>query len=516
MTGLALLAVGLLLVPIAVWSARWTTRNATLFLVITALLLSLWAPRNPSPILTGTLNLLLPFLLFRIGGLARLEDLRSRQGISWLLFSVLTLFGVFLILAPVTHSASITWRLAVFAMAPGPVLALALTREFTLHGPATRAFHTGIVIQSLAFAMALMGIQGPHLGMFAQLERFLTLTVVSLIAGVGIGFILAYAETKIVHRAYLRIFTLGTLLTTMGLLWKLSIPPALTFLILGVVTYNASIRDHASYKSVSGFEVPAMVLFILGSFWSTRPLSDPLNFWILFAYGMGRIISRGVGSLLFFPREDSLSRSHLFGLSFLQGGTSLWLLSPYLGETFHPKLAVSLFAVLGLALAQRVLRSETGAFHPFLETPLFTPGWTGIFRHLLENLGWQGPRKEPRYVRDLMRKHYRFVRADDPLETIVKALTQSHTLAIPVVGPNQEYIGLIQAHHLELLALDETTRHLIKAVDLANPQYVVAPDLPLGIALHTMEKFDLDCLPVVENRRILGVLYRRDVVLEYG
>ncbi len=516
MTGLALLAIGLLFVPIAVWGSRWFTKNATLFLVLGAVILSLWAPKNPHPILSGTLHLALPFLLFRVGGLVRLEDLKGRYALSWLLLALMTLFGVFLILLPVIRSLGITWRLAVFALAPGPILALALTREFALHGTGTRIFHTGIVLQSLVFAWILLGIQTPPLGLFSQLERFVTLTLFSLFLGTVIGLLLAYAETKVVHTPYLQIFTLGALFFTLGLLWKLSISPPLTFLVLGLVAYNASIRDHTAYRAVSGLEVPAMVLFILGTFWATQPLSWSSSPWIFGLYLIGRTLSRGIGSFLFFPREDTLSRRQIFGLTILQGGTSLWLLSPYLTPMFLPKIAVLLFALAGLVLVQRVLAPEAGVFHPFLETPTFNIRWTGILRHFLENLGWQGPKTHPRYVRDLMRKHYVSVHPDASLDAVVQALTKSHTLALPVVGQHQEYLGLIQAHHLELLALDETTHQLIRAVDLANPQYSISPDVPLGTALHVMEKFDLDCLPVVDRQRILGVLYRRDLVLEYG
>lgn len=114
-------------------------------------------------------------------------------------------------------------------------------------------------------------------------------------------------------------------------------------------------------------------------------------------------------------------------------------------------------------------------------------------------------------VQDLMRTRFETVRPDTTVETFIEEnLLRSGQTVWPVVDDDR-LIGMISFEDARL-GLRAGLGHRAVANAMRPIEHTIAPQLPGRDALQAMLGSDSDPLPVVDHGRIVGLLYRADIM----
>ena len=127
-----------------------------------------------------------------------------------------------------------------------------------------------------------------------------------------------------------------------------------------------------------------------------------------------------------------------------------------------------------------------------------------------------GQQEGPILVKHLMRYHIDTIPQDATLDKIIKIIQNSRYTMLPVIGKDNQWIGMLSLRSIRDLSFDRGLTRLIIASDVAEKSETVSPDDPLARALRLSEIHQLPYLPVVEKgdqKRFLGVIHRRDICL---
>lgn len=119
-------------------------------------------------------------------------------------------------------------------------------------------------------------------------------------------------------------------------------------------------------------------------------------------------------------------------------------------------------------------------------------------------------------VKHLMRYHIDTIPQDATLDKVIKIMQNSRYTTLPVVGKDNEWIGMLSLHSIRDLFFDPDLTRLIIARDVAEGVETINPDDALSNALRQLEIRGLLYLPVVEkgdHKQFLGVIHRRDICL---
>jgi CBS domain-containing protein len=122
----------------------------------------------------------------------------------------------------------------------------------------------------------------------------------------------------------------------------------------------------------------------------------------------------------------------------------------------------------------------------------------------------------PIQVRHLMRYHIDTIPPDAGLHKIVRIMEHSRYSMLPVVGKNEEWIGMIFLTVIRDLFYNKELGQLIIAQDIAHAMTALSPEDSLAHAMQVFESESVPFLPVVEpkgQRRFLGVIHHRDIYL---
>jgi CBS domain-containing membrane protein len=126
-------------------------------------------------------------------------------------------------------------------------------------------------------------------------------------------------------------------------------------------------------------------------------------------------------------------------------------------------------------------------------------------------------------VRDLMTEHVFAVRPQDSLTTVADLMHERQIRHVPVIDAEGDLVGLISHRDLlrnALIEQPEVPDYVEQAVlDRLHARDImtaavesVGPDLDLRLAAQVMYEQKFGCLPVVEGRRLVGILTEADFV----
>jgi len=126
-------------------------------------------------------------------------------------------------------------------------------------------------------------------------------------------------------------------------------------------------------------------------------------------------------------------------------------------------------------------------------------------------------------VADLMTEDVYSVREKDDLETVYDLMQTMKIRQVPVVTPANELVGLVSQRDLlqsGLFPLDtppvsellDGLRQMTVGQVMERDVDAVFADTPLEEAGLTLLENHLGCLPVVDNRRLIGILTEADFV----
>jgi CIC family chloride channel protein len=122
-------------------------------------------------------------------------------------------------------------------------------------------------------------------------------------------------------------------------------------------------------------------------------------------------------------------------------------------------------------------------------------------------------------ARDVMQRRVETLDADISVEEAVQAFSRSHHRGFPVVEQGK-LVGIVT--QTDLLKIRESTAHTLRDRNLAKdtplreimtPQPVtVTPIHSLSNVLYLLDRHQISRLPVVEGRRIIGIITRADII----
>jgi CBS domain-containing protein len=117
-----------------------------------------------------------------------------------------------------------------------------------------------------------------------------------------------------------------------------------------------------------------------------------------------------------------------------------------------------------------------------------------------------------RRVSELMRVDVMSVRADDPLE-LAAAVMSWHALdELPVESDAGQLLGLLSARHLlQAVARGQSFKQTTVRALMQPDPLVIAPDADTLDALNILRDARIDCLPVVRDGKLLGMLSEREL-----
>ncbi len=120
-------------------------------------------------------------------------------------------------------------------------------------------------------------------------------------------------------------------------------------------------------------------------------------------------------------------------------------------------------------------------------------------------------------VKDIINKEFVVVHQNTTANKLLEeALKGKHNVFI-VVDSEEKFLGIITLNNLKLiLGEKETFEKFLLADDIAMNVDTLTLDDNLETAMNLLGKLDIDELPVVEKGKVLGVVYRKDVIETYN
>jgi CBS domain-containing protein len=98
------------------------------------------------------------------------------------------------------------------------------------------------------------------------------------------------------------------------------------------------------------------------------------------------------------------------------------------------------------------------------------------------------------------------------LEEAALSFFQQDANAFPVVDADGNFVGLITLDDLRRTPRDSwTDRHVADVMVPAGALPSVAPGVQVLEALRLLAERDTECLPVLEEGRLVGLIHRRDI-----
>jgi chloride channel protein, CIC family len=110
---------------------------------------------------------------------------------------------------------------------------------------------------------------------------------------------------------------------------------------------------------------------------------------------------------------------------------------------------------------------------------------------------------------DIMQRRVETLCSDLPLQQAIKTFARSHHRGFPVLEKGRLVGILTQTDLTKLTPLPENAT--IREVMTSQPVTVSATDT-LSVVLYTLNRFEISRLPVVEGRRLVGIITRADII----
>jgi len=475
--------------------------------------------------------------------LQRLKKTLTSFFMSDVLITFLTVFLA--VLAAIRGPLVIAVMLGILSMATAPAATLLVIREFDSEGPLTDHIMALVGLNNLmciiAFVIAMSIISltpentavGPTvLGAISEVAHGI---LVPVILGLGMALFLHYYLRRGLEENELLLVSLSGILLGVGGSLFFSVSPLLTNLTMGGFLINTCDRAKIAVKRLSEMDYPLYALFF--AFAGARFHVEMVKEMGLAGgiYILGRVIGKIGGALLGRKIAGVNIPSGIYlGMGLLPQaglaiGLSAWasrenpeiggpLLAMILATTVVFEVAGPILTKLSLVRGGevKIVKILSTASVGHLKADLLL-----LHDRVMEALGRApfcrtGQEEGPILVKHLMRYHIDTIPQDATLDKVIKIMQNSRYTMLPVIGKNNQWIGMLSLRSIRDLSFDRDLTRLIIARDVAESVETLNPDDPLTHALRQSEIHQLTYLPVVEKgdqKRFLGVIHRRDICL---
>ena len=493
-------------------------------------------------------DLAMALVLFGLGNhftLSRLRRLFKRV----LPLSIGEILGTFFIvslgLVLVGESPGAAILLGALAIATAPATTILVLKEMQSEGPISE--YTGILValnnlvSIIAFEVIFVAVyflQGDsaHASVLPQLGHLLLDIFGSVFIGVFGGLMISYGSSIIKGSRRLIMF-IGLIALALGLCRTTGVPYMLTFLAMGFTVANSLAEEdvpkvEAELYPLTGF---LCVLFFIIHGAELKPQQFIEAGLIGGSYIVLRLVGKYIGILI--ParmRGEEPEVSLWLGTAlFAQAGAAIALSAiavsrdPVLGGHLQTIIlgSVVFFEIVGpIMIRQSVLRAgEVPLIHAIHHTagdPISE--FQSMIRRFLVSFGLLSEIDQPPdqiLVEQLYRKNVKGIAQTATFNEVISFIEHSHDNTFPVIGPNEEVVGVIRYQDLSNTLFDPKIGSLVRAADLANNlETVVYPDDSLARVWAKFREGSYDCLPVVSREqphRMLGVIRRWEILKYY-
>ncbi|WP_339728275.1 cation:proton antiporter [uncultured Gimesia sp.] len=493
-------------------------------------------------------DLAMALVLFGLGNhftLSRLRRLFHRVLPLSVSEILATFFLVYVGLLLVGESGSAAILLGALAIATAPATTILVLKEMESEGPISE--YTGILValnnlvSIVAFEIIFVAVyffQGDsqHTSVFAQLGHLGLDIFGSIFIGIFGGLMISYGNA-IIKGSRRMIMLLGLIALALGLCRTTGLPYMLTFLAMGFTVANSLAEEEVpklekELNPLTGF---LCVLFFIIHGAELEPKQFMEAGLVGFSYIILRLLGKYIGILV--ParmRGEEPEVSQWLGTTlFAQAGAAIALSAiavsrdPVLGGHLQTIIlgSVVFFEIVGpIMIRQSVLRAGEvpliNAIHHTAGDPISE--FQAMIRRFLVSFGLLSEIDQPPdqiLVEQLYRKNVKGISQTATFNEVISFIEHSHDNTFPVLGPNEEVVGVIRYQDLSNTLFDPKIGSLVRAADLANNlETVVYPDDSLARVWTKFREGSYDCLPVVareQPHRMLGVIRRWEILKYY-
>ncbi len=454
-----------------------------------------------------------------------------------------TFFLVFCSLFFFTTNLPVAICLGILSIATAPAATLLVLREYDSEGVVTNSL---LILTGLNnfICLTLFTICFPTVIALSHGESFTTFILtlfsslgsmlVSLAAGLILGFFLSIFEKRITKANELIVLTVGTIILGIGLAQMLNVSPLLVNLVMGATVINIAKKGKMLFEEIKRIDLPIYAAFfaLSGASLHWELLSVVGGVGVLYVAGRvaGKVLGVFYGAVQA-RASQSLKRYGGCGL-LAQAGVALGLAlliedrDQKLGEIVSTTIfsTVIVFEILGpLAVRWSVVKSGEvkviKLIHRDEGTP-FRDTFREIILRLRHSLGipvWKSKQFTGEVlVEHVMRTHVEVIHEEMHLDQILKVIEHSRYNLFPVVNEIGEFTGMISFQDIRDVLYDGIMKDLVIAKDVANPAGpFIHSKSTISKALDLFEGEKIDLLPVIDDQKtkhLLGILTQRDVL----
>ncbi len=489
-------------------------------------------------------NMAMALVLFNMGCHFRFGKFRH----TWrraLRFSASEISLTFFMVAGGLFLFGLPWQATVLfgalAIATAPATTTLVLQESASEGPVTEFSTVLVALNNLAavlvFELLLVGVQMSQGAGHVSIAHAIRSVAADLAGSIALGLIgglmLSYACGLWPRGRWLAMLVaVSTLL--LGACSLSNIPYLLTFLAMGVTVANASDRSRdivAELDRMTG--LLCVVFFVING-----AHLDPAALKMSGVVGLGFIALRAAGKYLGpylaanAHQDGPQVRRWLGATLWSQAGAAIALSAiaadpatglGELGKNLQIVVLGSIvfFEILGpIAIRQAVYRAGEIPLDHAIHHTTTTP-WEelrSLVNQVVVALGfnpWQRRPAEQITVGELMRRNVKGIPAAANFDEVVEFIEHSRDNTFPVVGDNNEIVGVIRYTDLRDAMFDPDLGDLVCAADLATPvPYLLKPNEEIALALELFRESDDDCAVVAtveQPRCLVGIVKRRDL-----
>jgi predicted transcriptional regulator len=105
------------------------------------------------------------------------------------------------------------------------------------------------------------------------------------------------------------------------------------------------------------------------------------------------------------------------------------------------------------------------------------------------------------------------VNEDDLASMATQVMKWKNIHHVPVEDNQGKFTGLLTWTHMKRQLEKGQQNDLSHVSDIMKKEAVtVAPDSSIGMAISLMKRFEIGCLPVVQDRQLVGIITIKDVI----
>ncbi len=474
-----------------------------------------------------TIHTLEPFNLFALGVIGFMigGELKrdvfvkfGKQVFSILLFEGLTAFLLVGVLSFLIMWAFWGWQMALAAgavfgaicAATDPASTVNVLWEYKTRGPITTML-TAIValddalaillyIASVSIAGVLTG-RGGDSGLLTMIFHAVYEVIGSLGVGLVAGLVLRWIVIRVDDNEKTLVFTLSTIILTIGLAESCGLDVILSSMALGVTLINfLPRRSLKSFELVRMFSPPIYVLFfvLIGCRFNISSMSVQILLLVT-AYLLGSIIGKTTGAYVgaVYSKTVPTVRKCLGFCLYQQGTIAIALLimasARFEGEIRETMLSV---IIIGVFLLQFI--------GPLcVKVSVRKAGEAGM------NITEEDLIKTYR-LSDVMDTDVPTIPAGSSLSEVVKVVSSTDNFYYPVVDNDKKLIGAITLDGIRNTFTTQELNDWLVALDIMEPPIAkVTPAVALSEAFEKTQQLDIEYIPVVvsgQDETFVGIL----------